>query len=524
MKKLFKAVLIITCFTAVDRILGFGFKIFLARNLGEVNFGIYQVALSIFFVLLTFTTSGIPLIVSKITAISRKKGDAKAESATVTAALICSVILSIVICGLVLLIRNPIAGIFATRESMYLLLLMLPAVLFSGIYAAFRGNMWGRQRYVTVSVIELIEQITRISIVVILALLGFNILRITAISLSIAMCLTAILCIACYFKRKGRLTNPKTYIKPLIKQAAPVTMIRASNTLVAGLISIVVPRLLQRTGLSVAESMAMFGSSVGMALPLIFLPITVVGSLSYVLIPSLSAAHASGDKQTVKTQVEGAISFSLVVAALFIPVFFALGQPLGLLVYNTPTPGRFIALSAFLLVPLAAESIVSSMMNALDLERQSFVNYLIGAAIMFGLMYATGRHFRIEFLLLGMGIAWTFSTFLDVIAIKKRTKIKLSSFLMPLLKCLVLVVPTVFVTRGLYFLMGNLPLAARVIVPAVISLVFITLLSLVFNVIDLSVFFSGKPRKNRFNIFAKFRMKKKRRNFAKRPKNKKPVV
>jgi len=514
MKKLFKAVFIITAFTMVDRVLGFGFKVFLVRSLGEVNFGIYQVALSTFFVLLTFTTSGLPLIVSKISAIAKKKGEKKAEAAAVTAALICGIVLSLVICGIVLIFNRPIGGLFAARESMYLLLLMLPAILFSGIYSSFRGNIWGRQRYVTVSVIELIEQVTRIGLVIILALMGFNLLRVTAISMSVALGVTAVLCIACYFKGKGRLADPRPAFKPLLKQAAPVTVIRASNTLVAGLVSIAVPFLLQRTGLSAAESLALFGASVGMAMPLIFLPVTVVGSLSYVLVPSLSASYASGDKKSVQSQIESAITFSLVVAALFVPAFFSLGEPLGLFVYDNATAGRFISLSAFLLIPLAAESIVSSMMNSLDLEKQSFINYLIGAAVMFGLMFATGRNFTIEILLLGMGLSWTIATILDIIAIKRRTGIKIKAFLIPLLKMVGLIFPAIFVTGRLYALLGALPMVLQIIIPGLAGFMFIASLALVFGVFDITLLFKGRVKDGKKGESAKKRKIKQKQSKA----------
>ena len=88
MKRLYKAVLTVTIFTLIDRVMGFGFKIYLSRELGAVNLGIYQVALSMFFVLLTFTASGTPLIVSKLTAVFRKNNDQKSEYGTVAAALV----------------------------------------------------------------------------------------------------------------------------------------------------------------------------------------------------------------------------------------------------------------------------------------------------------------------------------------------------------------------------------------------------------------------------------------------------
>jgi len=496
MLKLFKAVFIITGFTLVDRILGFGFKVFLARNLGEVNFGIYQVALSTFFVLLTFTTSGIPLICSKLTAIARKSNDKKIEFSLVTAALISGIAVSIVICGIVLIFNRQIGRMFAARESMILLMIMLPAIMFSGVYGAFRGNLWGQKRFVTVSIIELIEQITRIGLVIILALMGFNLLRITAVSMSVALAVTAICCIACFFKSRGRLKNPKPMLAPFIKQAAPVTFIRASNTFVGFLISIAVPFMLVRTGLSNAESLAIFGSSVGMAIPLLYLPLTVIGSLAYVLVPQLSASYAIGDKKVVQKQIETAISFSLVVASLFVPIFFALGQPLGLFVYRNATAGNFLRISAWLLIPLAAESIVSSMMNSLNLEKQSFINYLIGAGVMFGFMFAFGRNFRIELLSIGLGLAWTISTILDIIAIKKRTQIKVSAFLVPLAKCAALIVPAGFVTAWIFNLVGGLPIIISLMIAGGAGFVFFGGLSIVFGIIDVNVIVEKFNRKD----------------------------
>ena len=487
MLKLFKAVFIITGFTLVDRILGFGFRVFLSRSLTDADFGIYQVALSTFFVLLTFTTSGIPLIVSKLTAIARKGNDKKTEGALVSAALICGLVVSSVIVAIFFIFQNQIGGIFASRDSMNLLLLMLPAIIFSGVYSSFRGNLWGQKKYITVSVIELIEQVTRIGLVMLLALMGFNLLTVSAVSMSAALAVTALCCIACFFKGKGRLKNPKPMLVPFIKQAAPITMIRASNTLVMGLVGITVPWLLTRTGLSATESLAVYAQSVGMALPLLFLPLTVVGSLAYVLVPNLAGSYAANDSKAVKKQIETAITFSLVVASIFVPVFMALGEPIGILIYANAYAGRFLAISAWLLIPIAAESIISSMMNSLNLERSSFINYLIGAAAMFALMFSFGTYFRIEVLSFGLGLAWTVSTVLDIVAIKKRTSIKVSAFAVPLAKCVALIVPAMFVTMWLYRLLGGVPSALALIIAAGAGVIFFVGLSAVFGVLEFNM-------------------------------------
>ena len=67
-KGIIKAVFTLSAFTVLERTIGFVFKIYLSRQLGSVSLGVYQVSLSVFYVLLGLVTSGIPLVVSKLTA------------------------------------------------------------------------------------------------------------------------------------------------------------------------------------------------------------------------------------------------------------------------------------------------------------------------------------------------------------------------------------------------------------------------------------------------------------------------
>ena len=68
MKSLFKTVALITFFSVITRVAGFIFRIFLSRTIGAEALGVYQVALSVFGVLLTVVSSGLPFVISRITA------------------------------------------------------------------------------------------------------------------------------------------------------------------------------------------------------------------------------------------------------------------------------------------------------------------------------------------------------------------------------------------------------------------------------------------------------------------------
>ncbi len=502
-KTIFSAVFIISLFTIADRFLGFVFKIFLSRELGAESLGVYQVALSFFFVLLTATTSGIPLIVSKLTAKYRIEGNVRRERALTCAALLVGLVISIVICGGVILLQKPLGAITADEESTSLLLFMLPALVFSAVYAALRGNLWGRQRYFTVSLVEVLEQIARILGCVLLFYLGFNKLKTTAFSMSIG-CFVSMLTVIFFFLRdKGRLASPKGEIVPLLKSSTPITVSRAASSLVSSLTAIAVPFLLTASGFTRSEALAHYGASVGMAMPLLYIPITIVGSLAFVMIPTIATSVSKGEKSKVNTQIKNAISFSIILAATFVPMFSAVGKEIGIFIYDSALSGRFLSCSAWLLIPLAVENITSSTMNSLDLEVRSFFNYLTGAAVTFVICFAFYGNFTVEAFSLAQGIGWTLSTILHVLSIRKKTGLGFS-FVPKLLICIAIIIPTTFLTEWLHSLFMGTGQFLSIAISSTIGILFFAALTILFGLVNVNtVRTRPKKRKNTVKTLAK---------------------
>ena len=254
------------------------------------------------------------------------------------------------------------------------------------------------------------------------------------------------------------------------------------------------PQLLIGTGLSVAEAMGEFGMSVGMAMPLLYVPITIIGSLAFVMIPTLSTARANGDTSSVKRQIENAIGFSITLSALFVPLFFELGEPIGILVYDSAEAGAFLSFSAWLLIPIAVESITSSMMNSLDLELKSLINFLIGSAVLFAILFVFKGSFTVRTYSLATGISLTLSSVLDVIDIYRKTKISFS-FLKPLAKSICLIFPAILLNRWFYALFAFMPAFLRIASAGSIALAFMILLNIAFATFDVNVLLKRKNRK-----------------------------
>ena len=95
--------------------------------------------------------------------------------------------------------------------------------------------------------------------------------------MTVACLVSAIAVALFYFIGKRKIQSPKGHIKPLITTSLPITFSRTTSSVNNYIIAIAVPFLLMTSGLNSEQSMYIFGSCVGMALPLLYLPITVVG-------------------------------------------------------------------------------------------------------------------------------------------------------------------------------------------------------------------------------------------------------
>ena len=456
MNRLVKAVFTLTAFSVIDRALGFVFKIYLSREMGAAALGVYQIALSFFFVLSTLTTSGLPLIVGKKTAGLLAEGKTRDTGAVVGAGLLINCVLSLLLAGVVFALSPVLPAVLSGEEAATLLLLLLPALIAGGTGAAFRGNLWGREKFFAVSLIELLEQVFRIAICVVLFAVGMGKTTAAVISLVIAMFISAALTAAAFFTSGGRVRSARGQLRPLIAESAPISALRASSSLTSVLMAVIVPFLFSVSGYDHEQSLAMFGAGIGMAMPLLFLPITVIGSLSYALIPELSRAAAVGKMNEVRERTETAIKFSVIVSAACIPVFGGVGNAVGLFLYGDAVAGEAIQLGAYLLVPIALENITSSMMNSLNMEKQGFVNYVIGTAVTVGVMFCFYGHFSVRAVCVAMFVGLTLSTALDVICIRKHTGLSLS-FLRTLLGACMLSVPCTMLATLTLRLLSPLP-------------------------------------------------------------------
>ena len=514
MKSLFKTVFIIIIFSAITRVVGFLFRIYVSRTIGAEALGQYQVSFSIFMVLLTIISSGLPFIVSKLTAKYVAEKDVISQQKMVTASVVIGFVLSIILCGLVVIFLPVLRAVFADEKCITILLILLPALVFSSIYSTLRGNIWGKNQYMSLCLTELFEQVVRVLIFVILiqgSLATHDGAYVSAISLSIACLLSAVMVLVVYFAGGGKFKfgKSKQIYKNIIKQSAPITGVRIAASLIQPLVALIVPMRLVAAGFTSSQALSLYGTAIGMTLPFLFIPSTITGSLSTALVPDLSSAMAKNDADYIKARVISAIKFTIFISIMFIPLYMGAGTFIGKFFYANAQSGMMLEQSAWIILPMGITNITSSLLNSLGYEVKSMRNYVLGAIIMFTSIWFLPKIIGINSLIWGFGICFIITSLLNLKMIKKIINSNLN-----ITKYMVLMIVTILPSAAICSLTTNLlanfvPLFFSIAIGCTLASIFFILLCCIFNLIELNVIKTKIKQRLPKNWFKKIIKKRK---------------
>lgn len=448
--------------------------------------GIYTIAVSIYIVFATALNSGLPVTISKLTAEKLVEKNNNKLNSLVTSGLVISVIMSVFMLAVIILSRYFLNLSLQNKTVYMLLITMLPAILFTGIYAPIRGFLWGKESYFKVSLVEFIEQIIRILSCAILFMFlakSTNVFAAT-ISLSIACVLSTLLGIYFYFTSKGKFTLKEQYYKPILKSSTPITLVRFVGSLMQPLLAVLIPIQLVRVGFTSEQALSQLGIAMGMTMPLLMIPGTIIGSLAMALIPKISALVKESKDIELKKQVNSAVVFTLCCSFLIIPIFISVGGDLCIIIFNNATAGEYLKHASWLVVALCLSQLSSSILNSLGLEVKTFKYYVISAVFVLISIYTLPQYFGIYSLLYGLGISGIVVCILSIRKINKTIHNK-NYYLKPLLVLVAICIPTTILLNSTHSLLTLfLPMYLSVLITAGLGFVCFILLLLVTGMIS----------------------------------------
>jgi len=441
MRTFARSVALITAFAIITRALGFLFRIFLAQVLEPELLGIYQIAFSFFMVFLMAISSGIPLAISRMVSNQQTPQNTNTTSFSfkqiIKSGLIITFSTSILLIALTFALRPLLSLILTDNRSITILMVFLPALLAYSIYTVLRSIWWGQKKFFLLGITELTEQVARIIIFLLLLTLSFLFADLgTAAALSFTLaCFTSAIIVVILFIRNNKLKKDKhlensqihsypqsqsSPLKPLLKTSSPITAVKVLTTIAFPIIAIILPMRLISAGWTSSNALAHFGIAVGMTLPLLSIPQTIISSMATALIPELSNSKQN-NKQNTERQIVSCIKFTLLINFILFPVFVALGPSIGLFLFGNEQAGIYLSHSAWIMIPMSLSLITNAILNALGRETRAMIHYVIGSIAMFICIWVLPQFIGIGALIVGLGICMSIASVLNIILIGKTT-------------------------------------------------------------------------------------------------------
>ncbi len=423
-QNIYRSAAIVTVFSTIEKALSFFYRIVLSRIIGAEGLGIYQICLSVFAVFLTAASSGIPVTVSRLIAKNGANGDIKGKNAAVTAGIVATLIFTVPIALILLFGRNMLGFLFSDDRSKNIFLILIPGLILTSIYAVMRGSFWGNKQFLPYSIIELLEDAVMVVLGCILVygvadpVLGAE--RAT-IAVLVSYVFSFIVSLFWYFKKGGKLANPKRQLKPLFASSLPITAMRTSTSVMNSAVAILLPLLLMKAyGLNNSEAISLYGIAIGMSVPILFIPSSLIGSISVVVAPELSENFYKKKTSLIRYDVEKSVKAAIFIATLLVPVLFILGDEIGSLLYSNELSGQIVHNCAFILLPMCIAMITTTILNSMNCEKKTLLYYFFGAAAMLISILAMTKFIGVYSYMLGLALSFIITGAFNLRLLKKQ--------------------------------------------------------------------------------------------------------
>ncbi len=425
---LYKTAVYVTAFSVAEKFFGFVYRIVLSRTLGPEGMGLYQTALSVFAVLATAAASGIPLTVSRLITKYRAKHNKNAQHSVVTAALLAALCFSVPVFCLLFFGHSLFDFLFTDSRCMSILLVLLPSLTFNSVYSVLRGALWGNKKFLPYCVIDLAEELCMIGCGVLLVTQMTSVFdgaRRVALAVVLSYLLSFSMAAAYYFFKGGKLRSPRGQLRPLLSSALPLTGMRTSNALVNTLISLLLPARLIAAGMSRETAMSAIGTAMGMSMPVLGIPATLIGALALVMVPELAENYYKHEHAKLRANIERAIKITVLITCLLLPPLFALGEDVGLILFGNRLSGEIVRNCCIILLPMGVSMITTSILNSIGYEKRTFLYFFAGAAVTLLCVWLLPRFCGIYSVVIGIGASSCVTAVLNLRLIAKTGRDKI---------------------------------------------------------------------------------------------------
>jgi len=437
MSKFLKGTFILLVAGFITRVLGFIYRIVLARSIGEEGVGLYMMAYPTFILVVTIIQLGLPVAISKNIAEAEAKGDHAEIEKILVVSLAITVGLSIVFTpALYLLAPTLSTTLFTDPRTYYPLIAIAPALPIIAVASVLRGYFQGRQNMRPSAISQILEQFVRITLIATATKTflpyGVEYAAAAAMGASVLGELLSLIYLLTTFKLKKRFKLRKNFFQfvhkgkktfnDLMEIALPTMGSRMIGSISWFFEPIVVAHSLALAGVLAGEATKQYGALTGYAMPLLMLPSFVTFSLATSLVPAISEANSKNQHKIIEYRLQQALRFVFLTGGLAVIILYVLADPLMQLMYGSTKGAYFIRLMAPFMLVYYYQGPLQAVLQALNLARAAMINSLIGSVIKTAVIFflASQASFGITGAALGIVVGFVLVTGLHFATVLKK--------------------------------------------------------------------------------------------------------
>lgn len=433
--------LILTLTGILCRLIGFFYRIYLSRLFGEEGMGLYQLLSPVLSLSFSLTAAGYQTAISKLVAEQSAKTDVPSLK-PLFAGLSVSLPLSLLCNAAVYFGAEFIAGkLLQEMRTINMLRILSFSIPLSAVHSCVNGYFYGIKKAGIPSASQLLEQLVRVGCVFLVsgqilragqtpsisvAILGLTIGEFCSMLFSLAAIRTAetapsshrafpaspLAAPAKYPSGSATVCSSRSAVfsgiclsclyRNLLSMALPLTANRIVLNLLQSVESVSIPSMLRTYGYDAVTALSVYGVLTGMAMPLIFFPNALTGSVAVLLLPIISENHALGNHQLVRQTTLKTVKYCGLMGVCCMSGFVLLGNLAGQTLFNSPLAGYFIRTLGFICPFLYLDTTLSSILQGLGKAGQIFFLNVFCLLLRLAFVFLAIPHFGIRGYLWGL--------------------------------------------------------------------------------------------------------------------------
>lgn len=423
----FKSAIILLIGGAITKALGMLIKIIMTRVVGLNGISMYMLIFPTFSLFMTLSQFSFPISISKLIA-EEKYNSKKLIISIIPLTIIINIILMIII-----IISAPfISNNLLKNKDLYYPILTIALVLpFDSISSILRGYFFGKQKMIPHISSLIIEQIVRLTLIILIipTLLKINIIYAVMglIAVNIFSELSSIIFLSFFIPNKkinskDELKPNKADIKRILRIAVPTTSSRLIGSICYFIEPIIITYTLSKT-YTISYITQEYGLIEGYVLPLLMIPNFFTSSISSALLPTISNYYSNKKYKEIKTKIKQVITISLLIGIPTTIILILKPNILLKLIYNVDKGENYIKVLAPFFILLYIQGPLSSVLQAINESKAIMYHNLIGTLLKItAIVILSKLNIGLYNFIIAMIINVTTVTILHIIEIKKKLK------------------------------------------------------------------------------------------------------